>query len=320
MKKSKIVITPGDPAGVGYEILCKFMASEISQKYDITTVAHKFIINNTFENILKIPTPTSLQIIEPANAVKFDFEKGIHSPQCGSAAISYIDTAVSEIMLGNADALVTCPINKKSINIAGYDFPGHTEYLAHITKAKNVSMLLAGKNIKTILATTHYPISKVAQILTEEKILTAIENAHKAGRYFGTLTPKIAVCALNPHAGDCGIIGMEEQTVITPAIEKAKLLGYDVAGPFPADTIFIQEGKWDFIIAAYHDQGMIAVKMDSFGEAVNVTLNLPFIRTSVDHGTAFDIAGQGIASHSSLIKAVELADKMVKYDKSFSRV
>lgn len=320
MKKSKILITPGDPAGVGYEILCKFIASEISKNYDITTVAHKFIINNTFENILKIQKPANLQIIEPANAVKFDFETCSHSTICGKAAISYIDTAVNEIISGNADALVTCPINKKSINMAGYDFPGHTEYLAHISKAKNVSMLLVGKNIKTILATTHYPISKVAQILTEEKILVAIENAHTAGRYFGTLTPKIAVCALNPHAGDCGIIGNEEQTVITPAIQKAKRLGYDVAGPFPADTIFLQGNKWDFIIATYHDQGMIAVKMDSFGEAVNVTLNLPFIRTSVDHGTAFDIAWQGIASQSSLIKAVELADKMVKHDKSFSRI
>lgn len=320
MKKSRLLITVGDPAGIGCEIACKFITCEKNRNVDAALVAHRFIVEDTFEKILKTAIPTNLNIIEPRNPEKFDFKYGLHSAICGKAAISYIDRAVEIIKSGDADAVITCPINKKSINMAGYHFPGHTEYLAHITGAEKVSMLLAGNHVKTILATTHYPISKVAGILTEEKIMIAIENAHKAGRYFGTLQPKIAVCALNPHAGDCGIIGDEEQTIITPAIKKARSEGYNANGPFPADTIFVKAREWDFIIATYHDQGMIAVKMDSFGEAVNVTLNLPFIRTSVDHGTAFEIAGIGKASPSSLEKAVELADKMVKYDKSFDRI
>lgn len=318
--KSRILITIGDPAGIGCEIACKFMTCEKAHLYDAALVAHRFIVEETFDKILKTAIPDGLNIIEPRNAEKFDFDYGCHNALCGKASISYIDKAAELITDGLADAMVTCPINKKSINMAGYAFPGHTEYLAHIAHTKNVSMLLAGKHVKTILATTHYPISKAAHELTEEKIMIAIENAHKAGRYFGTLKPKIAVCALNPHAGDCGIIGDEEQTVIAPAILKARSQGYDVHGPFPADTIFVNASQWDFIIAAYHDQGMIAVKMDSFGQAVNITLNLPFIRTSVDHGTAFEIAGRGEASYSSLEKAVEIADMMVKYDKSFGRV
>lgn len=318
--RPRLLITVGDPAGIGCEIACKYITSEKADIYDTAIIAHRFIVEDTFDKILKTPMPEGLNIIEPREAEKFDFDYGYHSALCGRAAISYIDRAAELINEGLADAIVTCPINKKSINMAGYPFPGHTEYLAHITHTKNVSMLLAGKHVKTILATTHYPISKVAQELTEEKIIVAIENANKAGRYFGTLKPRIAVCALNPHAGDCGIIGDEEQTVISPAISKARSQGYDVHGPFPADTIFVNASEWDFIIAAYHDQGMIAVKMDSFGEAVNITLNLPFIRTSVDHGTAFEIAGRGEASCSSLEKAIEVADMMVKYDKSFGRV
>ena len=318
MNKPKIAITAGDPAGIGYEILCKFIASGRATPFDITVIGHKFIIKRTFSDILKSTVPPNLNIIEPDNNY-FDFAWGKHSPICGKASMDYIKHATEGAMQGEFDAIVTCPINKKSIKDAGYDFCGHTEYLAHLAGSPQVSMLLSGNSVKTIIVTTHCPISRVASELTEEKILSAIKNAHKAGRYFGTTSPKIAVCALNPHAGDNGAIGTEEITIIIPAIDKARAAGFNVNGPFPADTIFTKAENWDFIIAMYHDQGMIAVKMDSFGEAVNITLNLPFIRTSVDHGTAFDIAGKGTASFTSLEKAVITADKMVRYDKSFER-
>lgn len=315
MDKDCIAITAGDPAGIGYEEACKFFANEKSKNYNLVLIGHKWIVENTYKNILKIPMPNHLVVMEPDNN-HFQYKYGEISSQCGQAAISYIDYAVKGALNGDFKAVVTCPINKKSIKDAGYNFPGHTEYLAHLSKVNNVSMMLAGNYVKTILVTTHFPVSEIASHINEEVILNAIYSAHNAGKYFGKNKPKIAVCGLNPHAGDNGALGYEEINIINPAIIKAQNSGINVYGTFPADTIYTKAKEWDFIIAMYHDQGMIAVKLDSFGEAVNVTLNLPFIRTSVDHGTAFDIAGKGICSFSSLEKAVNLANKMVEYDKS----
>lgn len=315
MTKYSLVITAGDPAGIGYETACKFFLQEESKHFDVALIGHKWIVEKTYKDILKTNIPNHLNILEPDSNI-FDYEYGKISAECGKAAISYIDYAVKGALDGKFNAVITCPINKKSIKDAGYNFPGHTEYLAYLSKIENVSMMLAGNNVKTILATTHYPVKDIANHITEDIVLTAIENAHNAGRYFGTLNPKIAVCGLNPHAGDNGALGYEEINIINPAIEKARLKGIDVFGSYPADTIYTKAKEWDFIIAMYHDQGMIAVKMDSFGEAVNITLNLPFIRTSVDHGTAFDIAGKGICTCSSLNKAVNMAQMMVNYDKS----
>ena len=319
MQKYSIVITAGDPAGIGYEEACKFFLDEESKKFNAALIGHKWIVEKTYKDILKKDIPNHLEVLEPDNNI-FDYEYGKISAECGKAAISYIDFAVKGALNGDFDAVVTCPINKKSIKEAGYNFPGHTEYLAYLSNIDNQSMMLAGKYVKTILATTHYPVKDIAKHINEKTVLTAIENAHKAGRYFGTLTPKIAVCGLNPHAGDNGALGYEEQEIISPAVLKAQKNGINAYGPFPADTIFTKAKEWDFIIAMYHDQGMIPVKMDAFGEAVNITLNLPFIRTSVDHGTAFDIAGKGICSYSSLIKAVQMAKNMVEYDKSIRSI
>ncbi|MCI6476204.1 MAG: 4-hydroxythreonine-4-phosphate dehydrogenase PdxA [Mucispirillum sp.] len=319
MQKYSIVITAGDPAGIGYEEACKFFLDEESKKFNAALIGHKWIVEKTYKDILKKDIPNHLEVLEPDNNV-FDYEYGKISAECGKAAISYIDFAVKGALEGMFDAVVTCPINKKSIKEAGYNFPGHTEYLAYLSNIDNQSMMLAGKYVKTILATTHYPVKEIAKHINEKTVLTAIENAHKAGRYFGSLTPKIAVCGLNPHAGDNGALGCEEQEIISPAVKKAQNNGINAHGPFPADTIFTKAKEWDFIIAMYHDQGMIPVKMDAFGEAVNITLNLPFIRTSVDHGTAFDIAGKGVCSYSSLIKAVQMAKNMVEYDKSIRSI
>lgn len=312
MNGKAIAVTAGDPAGIGYEIACKFFY-ENEDNGNIYFIAHKWIVEKTYKEIIKKDMP-DIKILEPDTSF-FDYNYGEHNARCGKAAMDYVEYAVKRAMDGDFAAIVTCPINKKSIKDAGYDFPGHTEYLSYLSNTPEVSMMLAGNTVRTILATTHYPLSQAASHIDEKTVLKAINNAHKAGGYFGKPKPKIAVCALNPHAGDGGALGHEETDIIMPAIKKAADTGINVHGPFPADSLFAQKDGWDFIVAMYHDQGMIPVKMDAFGEAVNVTLNLPFIRTSVDHGTAFDIAGKGKASCSSLRKAVLMAKEMAKYDK-----
>jgi len=233
-----------------------------------------------------------------------------------------VEKAVRMVQDGLADAIVTAPINKKSIQLAGYPFPGHTEFLGYLTDSSDFSMMLAGNKIKTVLVTTHLPIKDVATHITKDTVIKAIKNAYNAGIFFGNPNPHIAVCGLNPHAGDNGAIGLEEEQIITPAINDCKDQGINVTGPYPADTLFAKMLNCfcDIAIVMYHDQGLIPVKMESFGSAVNVTLNLPIIRTSVDHGTAFDIVGKNIASESSLVRAVEIANLMVNNAKSFRNI
>ncbi len=319
MTNVNIAITMGDPAGIGYEIACKYIAN--NNNSNITLIGYNQLINDTFSNVLKLDMPSNIKVLEPSyKADLAQVKLGETSAECGKLAYECIKTAVEGCQAGTFDAIVTCPINKKSLQLANVKHTGHTEILADLANIEEVSMLLVGKTVKTIIATSHTSIANIPKVLDASLVYNAILNAHNAGKYFGTLTPKIAVCGLNPHAGDMGAIGTEEIDIIQPAIEKARSENIDVYGTFPADTIFLKAREWDFIISMIHDQGMVAVKMDAFGEAVNVTLNLPFIRTSVDHGTAFDITGKGIASCSSLNKAVELAYNMVKYDKSFRRI
>lgn len=319
MKKIKLAITTGDPAGIGAEIACRFAASLTEDSpYEIVLVSYRHIIEHTFNDILKMPVP-DIETAEPDEKLDFNIEYGIIKPEYGRASMLFVEKAVNMVREGLADALVTCPINKASIKLGGYDFPGHTEFLGHLTKCRRFSMLMVGKNIRCVLATTHVPMEKLVEKLDESAVMNAILNAQNAGQFFcGTRQPKIAVCGLNPHAGDCGALGDEEITLIAPVIEIAQAEGIDVEGPFPADSLFVKaaQGRYDFVVVMYHDQGLIPVKLESFGNAVNVTLNLPIIRTSVDHGTAFDIAGNGTAEHSSLIRACEVAYEMVKNAKS----
>jgi len=319
MKKTKIAITLGDPAGIGAEIACKF-ASTLTGKEDFEPVfiSYENIINHTYDSIIKTSKP-EMTIIEPDEKMDLDLEYGVIKPDYGKASMLYVEKAVRLAQAGEVDAVVTCPINKASIKAGGYNFPGHTEFLGHMTKTRNFSMLMVGKNIRTVLATTHVPMAELVTKLDENSIMNAILNAHEAGQFFcGKRKPKIAVCGLNPHAGDKGALGDEEITLIEPVIDIARAGGMDVEGPFPADSLFPKaaKGEYDFVVVMYHDQGLIPVKLEAFGNAVNVTLNLPIIRTSVDHGTAFEIAGKGIADHNSLIRAVDVAVEMVKNAKS----
>ncbi|MGA1862162.1 4-hydroxythreonine-4-phosphate dehydrogenase PdxA [Deferribacter thermophilus] len=322
MKKIKIALTIGDPSGIGPEITCKMIKDYCNSKpedYELIIVGYYNILKDAFSNILKDDiNKYKINIIEPDEKIDFSkIEYGTIKKEYGKASMLFVEKAVKMILNNEADALVTAPINKKAINLAGYDFPGHTEYLGFLSNSYDFSMMLVGNKIRVVLVTTHLPIKDVAKNISKESIKKAIINAHNAGRFFGKDKPNIAVCALNPHAGDGGVLGDEESKLIEPAIKETKQQGINVFGPFPADSLFpkVLFGEYDFVVCMYHDQGLIPVKMESFGAAVNVTLNLPFIRTSVDHGTAHDIAGKNIANYSSLKRAIEVAKEMVKNDK-----
>ncbi len=243
--------------------------------------------------------------------------QGEANKESGKASYEYIKKAVELALADKVSAIVTAPINKKSISLAGLSYAGHTEILAELTDTKDVAMMLIGGKIRVVLVTTHVAISEVNEFIQKDRIFKIISLANRSLRLFGIDVPCIAVAGLNPHAGDSGIFGNEEINEILPAINKAKEQGINVTGPYPADSLFVKakRGEFDVVIVMYHDQGLIPVKMEGFGKGVNVTLGLPVIRTSVDHGTAFDIAGKGIAETGSLIAALEVAVTLTKNKK-----
>ncbi|MDR0453284.1 MAG: 4-hydroxythreonine-4-phosphate dehydrogenase PdxA [Deferribacteraceae bacterium] len=307
----RIGVTVGDPAGIGPEITAKLLSdTEFYAAYPFIPVAPESILDDAFKNILKIAAP-DYEILKVAGIPAFKTEYGKHDPRYGDISMKSVKTAVESALAGKLDAVVTCPINKHSVALAGYPFPGHTEYLGHLTGSPDFSMMMASERVKVVLATTHLPLKDVSAVLTVDKVLKAIRNAHKSGVLFGKPEPEVAVCGLNPHAGDKGSLGDEELSVIEPAILKARSEGINAAGPYPSDTLFAHTDRFDIAVAMYHDQGLIPVKMDGFGKTVNITLNIPIMRVSVDHGTAFDIAGKGLADPGSLKNAIKTAYKMV---------
>jgi len=232
----------------------------------------------------------------------------------------YIEEAVKWVRSGKVDAITTCPINKQAMNVAGYPFLGHTEFLAHLVEASSVAMMFLGSRWKIVLVTTHLPLKDVSKWITVKRILSTLQLADEGmKKYFGIPSPQIAVLGLNPHCGEEGLLGDEEKREILPAIAEAKSLGMDVEGPFPADSFFDLSGRcaFDVIVSMYHDQGLIPIKMLDFKEAVNFTLGLPFIRTSVDHGTAYDIAGKGLADPANLVKAILTAANLMKLKRKY---
>lgn len=283
-KKPIIAITAGDPAGIGPEIIKKALARpEISRR-------------------------ASFLVVGDISGKKF--KSGSPGPGSGRASIDYIDEAVCMIKKGAANALVTAPISKIAASEAGFKFPGHTEYLAHLTATKKFCMMLAGGSLRVVLATRHIALKDVSKKLNSAEIYDAIMlTATSLKKYFKIKNPKIAVCALNPHGGENGLFSDEEKRVIMPAIKKASRKLQNITGPLPADSLFYNahKGMYDAEIAMYHDQGLIPLKMTARDTSVNITIGLPFIRTSPAHGTAFDIAGKGVANPSSMIEAIKLA-------------
>lgn len=287
--KPRVAITVGDPAGIGPEIAAKAAADP--QALDIC------------EPVLYGPyQPHELKAFAP----------GVLSADAGRAAYDAIVAAVRDARGGAVDALATAPVNKAAFALAGLPWKGHTDLLAHLTGASRVAMMFYADALRVVLATIHVPLKDVPRLLTREVLESVIELTANELPRFGYAIPSLGVAGLNPHAGEHGVIGAEEDAVLRPAIDACRGRGIDVTGPWPADTIFVRasRGEFDAVIACYHDQGLIPVKLLAFGRAVNVTLGLPIVRTSVDHGTAFDIAGRGRADHSSLVAAVRLAARL----------
>jgi len=290
-RRPRIGITVGDPAGIGPEIARK--------------AASDAALSSLCDIVLYGPA-TEQELAR--------FERGRLSADAGRAAYDAILAATSDAQAGRIDAIATAPVNKEAFALAGLPWRGHTDLLGHLTGSPRVAMMFYAESLRVILATVHIALAEVPRALTAELLEGTIDLAARELPRFGYPAPRLALAGLNPHAGEHGVIGREDDDVLAPAVAAARARGVDVTGPFPADTIFgrAMRGEFDAVIACYHDQGLIPIKLVAFGRAVNVTLGLPIVRTSVDHGTAFDIAGKGVADPSSLIEAVKLATKLVK--------
>jgi 4-hydroxythreonine-4-phosphate dehydrogenase len=320
-------ITMGDPAGIGPEVIAKAMAGgEIRRVCRPIVIGSRPVMERTVRR-LGLPLRVvgvaghdglpsrrgELPVSDPLTTALGPFRMGQVAKETGAASVAFITHAVRLAQAGCIHAMVTGPINKEAINLAGYAYPGHTELLADLTGSKDVGMMIVGGPFKIMFVTTHVAIRKLPDALTPEGVGRSIRLASKALKeYFGRPRPRIGVAALNPHAGEAGLFGEEERKAILPAARRAKAAGILASDPLPADTLFSKAARGDFdgVVAMYHDQGLIPLKLAAFGTCVNVTVGLPIIRTSVDHGTAFDIAGKGIADHGSLIEAVKLAAKL----------
>ncbi|WP_233239088.1 4-hydroxythreonine-4-phosphate dehydrogenase PdxA [Bordetella sp. LUAb4] len=268
------------------------------------------------------PTPLAgsatgiIPVITCSPALPADLPAGQVSAAAGRAAYDYVCAAIDDAKAGRIRAIVTAPLNKESMNAGGADYPGHTEILAERSGTQDFAMMLANRELRVLLVTIHVALADVFAGITQEAELRAMRLAHHACRQMGIAHPRVAVAGLNPHAGENGKFGREDLDIITPAIAAARAEGIDASGPWPGDTIFMRarRGDFDIVVAQYHDQGLIPVKYLGVDEGVNVTVGLPFVRTSVDHGTAFDIAWRGIADHHSLITAFDVALAMTPQD------
>jgi 4-hydroxythreonine-4-phosphate dehydrogenase len=310
-KKPVIGITMGDPNGISPEIVVKAVNS--SEIRNICTPVI-FGSNEILESAAKLTgLKTNCDIYDPSNFKNADLKTSRVDRKAGEASIAYIRRAVKAAMSGEVDAIVTAPISKESTHLAGSKFPGHTEMLIDLTGAKEVVMMFDGGKFRVVLVTIHTALREVPRLITKERVLSVITITHRSlVQQFKIPKPKIVVCGLNPHAGESGAFGDEEIVHISPAIAEARKMGISITGPLPADTLFYyaNTGKWDAVVAMYHDQGLIPFKMLFFNVGVNLTLGLPIIRTSPDHGTAFNIAWKGVADPSSMIAAVGIASRL----------
>lgn len=319
-----IGITMGDPASIGPEIILKALAAR-HPFYDHCrplVIGDRRVLERTnpdapIRNVTTVHDtqgePGIIDLLDMDNADPADFTLGQVSAVAGKASAQYIVKATELALADEIAAIVTAPINKEAINLGGYHYAGHTELLTDLTNAADVSMMLVSSQLRVLHVSTHVALAEAIRRVQTVRVLKVIRLANMACQMLGIANPRVAVAGLNPHAGESGLFGDEEQTQITPAIEAACRDGINASGPWPGDTVFLQavNGKFDVVIAMYHDQGHIPMKLLGFDEGVNVSIGLPIIRTSVDHGTAFDIVGQGVASARSLIAALDVAVQMV---------
>jgi 4-hydroxythreonine-4-phosphate dehydrogenase len=325
-------ITMGDAAGVGPEIINKALAKK--EYYDISrpiVIGDALVIEDAFKvakvklNINYVEDISeakyehgTIDVIDLKNIRLSDLKMGKVQAMAGKASVKYVEKAVEMALENKIDAIVTAPLNKEAMNLAGYDYAGHTEILAHLTKTIDYAMMLVAGKLRVVHVTTHVSMRDACKLIKKERVLITIKLTFDATKKMGVESPKIAVAGFNPHAGESGLFGNEEIEEIIPAIESAKKSGINVIGPMPPDTVFLRasRGEYDSVVAMYHDQGHIPVKMLGFESGINVTIGLPIIRTSVDHGTAYRRAGLrlGTGDPTSLEEAMKLAVQMAKYD------
>lgn len=323
--KPKIAITMGDPRGIGPEVVAQALAR--TSLHDVCRPLILGDVNVLSRTVARMGLGLGVVGVEegpqefrpgvlpvlPLSHLPPDKGPGEISPQESSrASFAYVEMAGRMALEGKVEAIVTAPVSKEAIHGAGIPFRGHTEYLAEISGTREFVMMVAGERLKVAFVTTHIPLGAVAKLLQERKILSVIEITGRGLQaYFNLRPPRMAVAALNPHAGEGGLFG-EEEGIISRAVQRARDQGLCVSGPWPADSLFhrAQQGEFDAVVCMYHDQGLIPLKLLHFDTAVNVTLGLPFVRTSVDHGVAYDIAGKGMANPSSMVEAIRLAARM----------
>ncbi len=323
-----LAITMGDAAGCGPEIIVKALTDE-----NIHSTCRPLVFGDTnrmklaasiLKSPLKIASIADLQegsyqtgvidVLDFAN-IPHDLPFGQVDGRSGHAAYTYIEAAIEKAMANKVDAIVTAPINKEALYIGGHHFPGHTEILAQLSNTKDYAMMLSGDELRVIHVTTHVSMREAADLIKKERVLRIIRLADRTLRLLGLEQPRIAVAGFNAHAGENGLFGREDVDEISPAVADAQQEGIDAVGPIPPDTVFfrtVRRKEFDIVVVMYHDQGHIPLKLLGFDNGVNVTVGLPFLRTSVDHGTAFDIAGKGIADGSSMTAAIHFAAQIAK--------
>lgn len=322
-----VAITLGDPAGIGPEVVAKALATpRVGEICRPLVFGWPEILERELRRLglsLKVRSVTSvkealfqpevLEVLKTGELSAEEVPLGKIHPPGALSAVEAVRQATESALRGEVSALVTGPVNKKAVDKAGVPFTGHTEFIAEITRAKTVRMLLMSPSLWVVHVTTHLSLREAIERIRQPQILETIRLGYQACLRLGISSPRLAVAGLNPHAGEQGLFGREEEEEIRPAILSAQQEGIPVEGPLPADTLFLQaaRGRYNLVVAMYHDQGHIPVKLTGFEEAVNVTLGLPIIRTSVDHGTGFDIAGKGIADPRSMLRAIEVAVQMV---------
>lgn len=324
--KGVIGITMGDPAGIGPEIILKALAEDSLSGTNCVVIGSVEVL----EEVLKqdLAPSQEINVINKVSEANFStgvvnvidipledigsFKIGTVQAQAGDLAYRCIEVATSLALDGEISAIATAPLNKEALHLAGHNYPGHTELLAKLTDTKDYAMVLYTDTLRVIHVTTHIALLRFLETLNQTRVNTVIKIADEFMKKAGFETPRIAVAGVNPHAGENGLFGTEEIEVLNPCIETMKNEGIDVYGPCPPDTVFLQasQGQYDIVVAMYHDQGHIPLKLMGFYDGVNITAGLPFFRTSADHGTAFDIAWSGKANPESMIKSVELAVKL----------
>jgi 4-hydroxythreonine-4-phosphate dehydrogenase len=323
MTQRPMAITMGDPAGIGPEIIVKMFADGAPAPAivigDGGMLRRAVGLLGLGVAVVELETaaqatgaPGRIEVLQ-VGALPPDLPFGRIDRQAGAAAFAYISRAIDEVQAGMLSAIVTAPINKAAMKAAGIDYPGHTEILAERSHTTDYAMMLANDELRVLLVSIHVSLAEAIRAVTVENELRAIRLADRAGRQFGIARPRVAVAGLNPHAGEGGLFGTEDEAIIAPAVAQARAEGIAVTGPLSGDTVFMRarKGEFDVVVAQYHDQGLIPVKYLGLDHGVNITVGLPFVRTSVDHGTAFDIAGTGRASAASLRYAVAQAAAMM---------